>query len=243
MINLIKRLFGTKQPIIKFTPHIGAPNVSKLTNIQLATEVIPKWLQEQKYYENSKDKFQNCPGMNDLMKAGYIIPAWDDIRIKSNRAGTIADMQLKYTEPLRPMNEKIVAGIAPLDKDMPLQVYKLNTPWSVTTAKGYSAIVAPALYHSPFLKDIYVYGGINDYEEFHTLNFIFSPLRDCDVVIPAGTPLLHIIPYKNEPISGVVEPSTKEGIELYKFFFPTRVRGAYRKFFHKRKTYTLETKQ
>ena len=174
MIETMKAWFNSSSEIT-FRPHAGAPHVSKITRIQLASEVTPNWLIEQKNYENSREKFQNCPGMHDLMKAGYIIPAWDDIHIKANRAGTIAKMVKSFTLQLQPMNHKVVNGIAPIAKDMPLQVYKLNTPWSVTTKTGWSAMVMPATYHSPFLKDLYVYGGINDYEDFHILNFIFTP--------------------------------------------------------------------
>ncbi len=239
MMAQIRSLFSPK-PEITFRPHSGAPQVSKITRIQLASEVVPIWLSDQKKYENSNDKFQNCPGMHDLMKSGYIINAWDDIRIKANRVGTVAKMERSFTLPLKPMNPKIVTGIAPLEKDMPLQVYKLNTPWSVTTRSGWSAMVLPATYHSPFFKDLYVYGGINDYEDFHVMNFIFSPLRECEVFIPAGTPLLQVIPYKRESFKAVTGSSTQLDRDIYHFSFPTRVRAAYRKLFHHRKTYLLE---
>jgi hypothetical protein len=239
MIEIIKSWFNSS-PEITFRPHSGAPQVSKITRIQLASEVTPNWLLEQKNYENSKDKFQNCPGMHDLMKSGYIVPAWDDIHIKSNRAGTIAKMVKSFTPQLQPMAPKVVHGIAPIEKDMTLQVCKLNTPWSVTTCAGWSAMVMPATYHSPFFKDLYVYGGINDYEDFHILNFIFTPLHECEVFIPAGTPLLHIIPYKRQEIKAVTGSATQYDRDVYNFSFPTRIRAAYRKFFHHRKSYKLE---
>jgi hypothetical protein len=234
------RSWFSATPEITFRPHVGAPQVSKITRIQLASEVTPTWLSEQRKYENSYDKFQNCPGMHDLMQAGYIINAWDDIRIKANRVGTVAKMEKSFTQPLKPMNPKVVTGIAPIEKDMTLQVHKLNTPWSVTTRAGWSAMVLPATYHSPFLKDLYVYGGINDYEDFHIMNFIFSPLRECEVFIPAGTPLLQVIPYKRKSLQAVTGSATKNDLDIYHFSFPTRVRAAYRKLFHHRKTYLLE---
>ncbi len=234
------RSWFSPAPEITFRPHSGAPQVSKITRIQLASEVTPSWLADQKNYENSREKFQNCPGMHDLMRAGYIINAWDDIRIKANRVGTIAKLTMSFTPQLQAMSPKVVTGIAPIEKDMPLQVYKLNSPWSITTRAGWSAMVLPATFHSPFFKDLYVYGGINDYEDFHIMNFIFSPLRECEVFIPAGTPLLQVIPYKRESLKAVTGSSTQHDRDIYHFSFPTRVRAAYRKLFHHRKTYTLE---
>lgn len=238
MIKRFKKLFD-KGPAITFRPHVGAPELSKMTRIQLASEVIPAWLNEQKNYENSRHRFQNCPGMADLMRAGYIITAWDDIRIKANRAGVVVKLEKSYTHPAEPMTAAVVAGVTNPD-GIGLHVSKLNAPWSVTTRKGYSAMVLPATYHSPFLDDLHVYGGIVDYDEFHTINFIFSPLRECELLIPAGTPLLQVIPYKRETMEGVTGSSTQRDRDKHYFTFPTRVRSAYRKFFHKRKTYLLE---
>lgn len=241
MKNFFRRFFK-QEPIIKFEPHTGAPNLSKLTNIQLASDVTPKWLLNQRDYENNRDKFQNCPGMTDLMRAGYIITAWDDIHLKANRQGVVCKMEKRYTEPMAKMSERVVAGIAPVAEGFPLMVQKIPTPWSITTKKGYSAFVLPATFHSPFLGDLHVYGGINDYEEFHTVNFIFAPLKECEVFIPAGTPLLHVIPYKREEVIGATGNNTKQVTDKHRFSFPTRVRGAYRKFFHKRKIFKLEHK-
>ena len=238
MIKHLKALIKP-EPTIKFKPYQGAPNLSPLTRIHLASEIVPTWLDEQRKYENSRNKFYNCPGMVDLMRAGYIITAWDDIRIKANNAGVVAKFELSYTRPLEYMNSEVVAGVAEVE-GISLRVCKLNTPWSITTRKGYSAMVVAATYHSPFLKDLHVYGGIVDYDNFHTVNFIFTPLRECEVFIPAGTPLLQVIPYRREVNTGVTGSRTTHEVDKHTFTFPTRVRGAYRKFFHARKKYLLE---
>lgn len=238
MIKHLKALFKP-EPTIKFKPYQGAPNLSPLTRIHLASEIVPTWLAEQRNYEDSRNKFHNCPGMSDLMRAGYIITAWDDIRIKANRAGVVSKMEINYTRPVERMNTEVVAGIVEVE-DIPLHACKLSTPWCVTTRKGYSAMVVAATYHSPFLKDLHVYGGIVDYDNFHTINFIFTPLRECEVFIPAGTPLLQVIPYRRETSTGVTGSRTQHDVDKQGFTFPTRVRGAYRKFFHARKKYLLE---
>jgi hypothetical protein len=93
--------------------------------------------------------------------------------------------------------------------------------------------------HSDFFDKIYVYPGIVDYEDFHVLNFIFSPLKECEFTIWAGTPLLQVIPYKRENITATVGKGDDEDRDSLLYKFLTRKPGTYRKLFHKRKKYTI----
>lgn len=229
-----------QEPTIRFKSIRGAPHISPLTTIRRASDMTPDWLAAQRD-NGPKDKFMNCPGMVDWMKTGYIIPAWDDIHIKANSAGTVAKFgRSNVWLPPEPMNWKVVNGIAPQTAPVKFAATKLSCPWGVFTKAGYSAHVLPALYHSPFLNDLYVYGGTVDYDSFSTINVMFSAVRECELTIPAGTPLLQVIPFKREPISAEVGRANQDEADFHAFGFPTRVRAAYRKFFHKRKKYTLE---
>lgn len=240
MIQFIKNIFD-KEPIIRFSPYSGAPDCSEITNIKLAKDVKPKWLESQKVFK-PEEKFVNCPGMDDLYKSGYIIPAWTDIKIKANKAGTIVKLHNEYPLPPQPMSPKLVQGIIEIDKNVKFAPMKINSPWGIFTKSGYSAFVLPATYHSPFLKDLFIYSGIVDYDNFSTINMIFCALRECEIEIPAGTPLLQIIPYKREVITGEVTNPNQRDINRHMFEFPTRVKSAYRKFFHKKKIYKLINK-
>lgn len=230
------------EPDFHFKAIAGAPNVSPLTRIERAADVKPLWLQQQRDYQ-AKDKFANCPGMVDWMKAGYIIPAWTDIKIKANRAGTIVKMHDPYPHPPSPMNNALVKGIPAITDSVKLEVTKLSSPWGLFAKNGYSAHVLPALYHSPFFADIFVYPGTVDYDKFSTVNFIFTAIRECEFEIPAGTPLLQVIPFKRVEIAAVTGVANEHEKNLHKYAFPTRVRAAYRKFFRQQKVYTLEDQQ
>ena len=240
MIGFIKKLFNDV-PIIRFVPHIGAPECSEITTIKLAKDVKPKWLSNQRNNE-PKDKFVQCPGMDDLYKAGYIIPAWTDITIKANKAGTMVKFQNLYTVPEARMSPKLVSDIIEIDKNVKFTPIKITTPWSIFTKRGYSALVQPATFHFPFLRDIFIYPGIVDYDNFSTVNVIFCALRECEIFIPAGTPLLQVIPYKREIVTGEVSSANKKDSDFFNFGYPTRVKAAYRKFFHKKKVYKLINK-
>jgi hypothetical protein len=248
VIDQIKNLFRDTTPLVRFSCIHGAYNYSPVGQIRLAADLKfqPDWLKNQKTYDNSKNKFLNCPGMADFMKAGYIIPAWENIKIKANTADTVVLMEkrLGSKNDITPMNPKLVDGIAPVESSVKLKVTKIPTPWGIFTKSGYSAYVLPAVYHSPFLKDLYVYPGIVDYDKFIICNFIFTAIRACEIEIPLGTPLLQIIPFKREDISAVCMKATEIDIDKKNFQFPgEQIKAAYRKYCHSKKTYTLENKE
>jgi hypothetical protein len=248
VINQIKNLFRDNKPIVRFSCVHGAYNYSPTGQIKLAADLKsqPSWLKNQRTYEDSRDKFLNCPGMSDYMKTGYIIPAWENIKIKANTADTVVLMEQIVGSKIEisPMNYKLVDGLAPIESSVKLKVTKITTPWAIFTKSGYSAYVLPAIYYSPFLKDLYVYPGIVDYDKFTDCNFVFTAIRACEIEIPMGTPLLQIIPFKREDIGAVCMKATEVDRDKKNFQFPAqKIKAAYRKFCHSKKTYTLEHKE
>jgi hypothetical protein len=241
---MIKNLFKDTTPSIRFAAIHGAYNYSPVARIKLASDLSnqPDWLKKQKNYENSRDKFLNCPGMADYLKAGYIIPAWGNIKIKANRADTITIVD-SHNPIVTPMNYKLVDGLVPIESSVKPKVTKIVAPWAIFTKPGYSAYLLPAIYHSPFLKDLYVYSGIVDYDDFTVCNFLFTALRECEIEIPVGTPLLQVIPFKREDITAVSMRGSIVDQEKSAFHFPQKLKAAYRKFCHKRKKYTLIHKE
>jgi hypothetical protein len=120
-------------------------------------------------------------------------------------------------------------------------VLKVPIPYGLFMEPGYSAYVLPALMHSPFLDKLFVYPGVVDYDKgFSTCNFIASPLHACELIIPAGTPLLQVIPFKLVNYHAVCGAASQREIDCNRFGFPSRVLGYYRKMFHQKKIYTSE---
>jgi len=245
MINRIKNLFTDTTPVLRFSSVRGAYNYSYAGQIRLASDLKnqPEWLKNQRTYKDGRDKFLNCPGMADYMKAGYIIPAWETIKIKANTADTVVLIDGPGPNVIQPMSPKLVDGLATIDPSVKFRVTKIATPWAIFAKDGYSAHVLPAIYHSPFLKDLHVYSGIVDYDKFTVCNFIFSAVTACEIEIPVGTPLLQVIPFKRENITAVSIKATMSDTDKAHFQFPGKVRSAYRKYCYGKKTYTLENKE
>lgn len=209
-----------KWPWTKSGPDIQFSDITRraytMHPVQLAKSVktLNHKIQMEKYGQH---KFVLCPGMIDLAKYGYIIPAWDEINIMANKAGNVtvvgSDKTRGLFAPAKPMDPKVVEGTFE-PENIPLTVVHVGSPWAVmVNNKSLSALVLPATYHSPFLDDLYVYPGIVDYGKFSTLNFIFSPKRACTVKIPAGTPLLQVIPFEGKTISAGYGPASQEDVD------------------------------
>ena len=189
-------------------------------------------------------KFPLCPGLFDYSQLGYIVPAWVDIHIMANKAGTTVALgsHARGARGFRPpvmMDTDIVDGAINLEDDVPLAVTKIDCPWKIFGHGNISALIIPAVYHSTFLNDLHLWPGIVDYKKFHTLNFIFSAKRKCKVHIKAGEPLLHIIPLWNKDMLAGYGPGTDIQIDATKNEIPGDNKQYYRKHYLMNKIYKL----
>lgn len=232
--KIIKGFFA---PTLRFKCVEGRFDVAQ--PVEAARSVFPAWLGKQA--KERRVKFARCPGMHDYAQFGYIISAWCDIHICANKQGVSIILSKVTSEGMKgsEMNFELIDGLAPIDEGVAKRVIKIPSPWALFTKPGYSAMVMPALMHSPFLDKLYVYPGIVDYDQFHTVNFIFSAIKECDFTIPAGTPLLQVIPFKREAMTAVSGRATDFERALQGFKFASRVMGYYRRKFHSKKSFTI----
>ena len=242
-MNWLKRMFVNDDPIIKFKSTIAGYEIGQ--PVKKASEVKPDWLtiQTKNAEKYNYKKFSACPGMHDYYRAGYIIPAWEDFEIIVDDNGAhinIGKGDHFSCAPYERMSYEVVSGAITIDDDTPATALKLPCPWKVFTKQGYSAFVLPALFHSPFLRDIFPYPGINDYDRYHTINVMFTPLKKMHVKIYAGTPMLQVIPYKREDYTCEVGHITPQEHGLAEFTYRTGLKGFYRKFIHQKKNYDIK---
>lgn len=202
--------------------------------------------QEEKFNEY---KFPGCPGMHDYSRLGYIVPAWSNINIKSNKAGCVtmigsvgSDADKRGTplkQPL-PMSIDITDGMFKLEDGIPMSVWNCPAPWRIFGNGKVSTLILPAWFHSNFLDDIHIYPGVVDYNGFNTINFIFSPKRKCEFTIKAGDPLLHVIPFITEKtIVASYGPGTQKQLDSAKIVKWFHESNFYRKYYMIRKKFEI----
>jgi len=202
-------------------------------------------------YEHQKKKFgkatfPKCPGMIDYAHLGYIIPAWVDMHFMANKAGIIYSIGSSKRgdagfQQGRRMEPGIVDGILH-NPDVDQTPVLFGAPWQIFTPHNMSALLLPPIYHGKFTEDLHVWPGVVDYNKFHTVNFVVSAKRECNVTIKAGEPLLHVIPLINQEFNAGYGPPTPEQEAMGKNQIPSGDTQYYRKFFMTAKKYFIQEK-
>jgi len=130
------------------------------------------------------------------MTAGYILPLPADIYVsKKEEDGAVRQWFEWASFDLISFHPVGQAPLHPEGKGYPFA--KFNNPWSIKTPKGYSC-----LFVQPFHRDapFTILPGIVDTDTYLTqVNFpmvINNP--DFEGLIPKGTPMVQIIPFKRE---------------------------------------------
>lgn len=232
--------------------------------ILLAKEVKP-FFKEFQEKDKGNYNFPGCPGMHDYSRMGYLITTWVDMHIKSNKAGTvirlgispkdknakekgvptpqpfeIAPPESQIRDPF-PMETSLTSGLFTFKDGIKPTAWNVPGPWKIFAKKNVSALLLPAFYHCPYLEDLYLYPGVVDYKEFTTANIIFSPKRNLEISIPAGTPMLQVIPFKTtEDFSASYGPGTNEQLDYHKSPKNFYESNWYRKYYMIKKKFKLE---
>ena len=116
-------------------------------------------------------------------------------------------------------------------------LFKFANPWIIETAPGYSV-----QFKNPsnnWSNDICIIEGVVDTDEYYnTVNFpyVWTGKEVGEFIIPQGTPLVHVIPFKREPHNysiGVIDENKKT--KLYNKMFKKHFDGYKTFFWHKRK--------
>jgi hypothetical protein len=235
--------FKPKQKDLEFV------DMSKITYprfpVLRAKDVKPLCYEMQKA-KYGKVTFPQCPGMIDYSQIGYIIPAWTDIHIMANKAGVCSAIGTpergnRDFEIAKRMDKTIVDGYIN-SKEVDQVPLHFGGPWKLFTPHNMSALILPATFHSSFLDDLVVWPGVVDFNKFHTINFIASAKRECNIIIKAGEPLLQVIPFINQEFNAGYGPPTLEQEHIACNEIPGNDTHYYRKFYMSIKKYLLSEK-
>ena len=180
-----------------------------------ASKKIPDWWKKLPHtYEGQRDGFgskpmtaKKCMPLLDVMSLGYIIPLQGDLQVITNKDRSIIKVVNPVNMKLAEFHEVEQAGgkTAP---GYPANPVKFINHWVIKTAPGWSTMFMPPINH--FNPDFTCLGGLVDTDTYskevnfpaiwHTPNF--------DGKIPAGTPLVQVIPIKRD--SFPKKPRTRE---------------------------------
>jgi hypothetical protein len=171
-----------------------------------AKNILPEWYKKTPSYINGLSKInygekvssngtiKKCIPVFDALTAGYILTTPCDIVIRKTPNGT-----MEYYPTLSNMihfHDIIQAPYHPNMNKLPYP--KIENPWAIQTPPGYSCLIMPPV-HSTNTYFTILEGVVDTDKFFVSINFPFV-LNDTNFegVIPAGTPMAQIIPFKRE---------------------------------------------
>ena len=210
---------------------------------------LPKWYkdkkaygEEQMPYERGHGTVKACPAMFDIMTLGYILPLWTDLYVEPSydaEFGTVPNFTWgglvaggQDGKLLTQFNLETTRGMPGVDQTG-VPAYKINSPWTLRTPKGYSTLhIAPLNNKNLLMEPISGIIHTDVYSHFINIPFIWTGPADFEGVIKRGTPLLQLIPFKREECElelGVITPEHQEEIDACIHYPAEQFGGGYRK--------------
>ena len=229
---------------IKFTP-IPSFSIDPMYYPVPASSAIPYWYKKTNSYIGSNTKVYNhttnefnqtikkCIPVFDALSSGYIIPTYADLWVSNNNFGKKI-YSISNRNTYIPAHDFAQAPYHPASTGEPYP--KLLNPWSIKTPKGYSCLFIPPVHHSNTYFS--VLEGIVDTDTYNAgINFPFV-LNDptFEGLIPAGTPMVQVIPFKREPWKSTIDLST-DNIMNSERLMATKFYDRYKKLFWSKKEY------
>lgn len=137
---------------------------------------------------------KKCVPVFDAMTAGYIIRTYVDVQVTQRDGAPWYEWPSHNAVAFHPVTQ---AALHPSCNEMPYP--KWNNPWAIRTPRGYSTLFVPPMHNPNGMFT--VLPGLVDTDVYHApVNFPFV-LNDArwEGIIPAGTPMVQIIPIKRDP--------------------------------------------
>lgn len=170
-------------------------------------QYIPDWYKNSKAWRGG-DKYildlNNMPQKDvklcvpylDSLTSGYTLELWCDILIKQEETGPVITWFDQSHPPVRDRNRD-VAQLVPTPLGCHPNQYTWNMPWGIKTPLGYSTLSTHPLnrYDLPFIT---LTGIVDNDQGIAGGNHPVYFSNTFEGIIPAGTPIVQIIPFKRE---------------------------------------------
>jgi len=208
-----------------------------------ASTKLPQWYKDMPSYVNGKKEYsegtngtiKKCMPVFDAMTAGYLVLLPCDVYVSRNADGAPNfNWSIEYKVVTEHPKEQ-VDTFKVSNKNGP-EFLKWSNPWKVTVPKGWSVLFTQPMHRDdlPFT----ILPGVVDADTFTlSVQFPFVLEKNFEGVIPEGTPIAQIIPFKREEwvssYSSVPIAVTQKNLQKHSVLFENR----YKKTFWNRKVY------
>lgn len=185
---------------------------------------------------------KSCPGIVDFCSAGYVITAWCDMEIYPSADGQ--NVSVRYSHP------KFKQGAHPPEVVQDFMARKfgvrvgvrLDNPWNMWAADGYSLMYFPMYYYDDS-RNWEALPGWADHDVGQVVNPINIMLKESKpTFIKMGEPLVQVIPIKREPITAYTGKSNKTTMARYLglSYLHNMMFSGWTKFMRTKKSYSID---
>ena len=183
--------------------------------LPLAFKDMALYLQKSNHQIDSQKTVKSCPGIIDYCGAGFVITAWCDIEITPSTDGQRVNVRYshnKFNQGEQP--PEVLQGFMSAKFGVRTAV-KLDNPWSMWTAAGYSLMHLPMSYYDD-TRNWEAIPGWADNDIGVVANPIHIMLKEAKpTFIKMGEPIVQIVPIKREPIVAFTGERTINTIKRY----------------------------
>lgn len=215
-----------------------------------ASSYTPSWYKNMESYVGGQRKpdgngsttstIKRCMPVFDAISSGYIIPTYTDLYVSPQKDEDGKFLKTWYEwsglEPIH-WHPIVQAPEHPNRNGHELAYPKWMNPWSIKTPKGYSC-----LFVQPFHREseFTILPGVVDTDTYTApvnLPFVLNSM-DFDGIIPAGSPMVQVIPFKRDQWS-MKKGSNTEIIEQEAItqLLKTKFFDGYKNIFRQKKEY------
>lgn len=204
-------------------------------------------LRDQGFGSEPKGTYKSCMPFLDALQMGYTITLWQDLVYEKKFGKIHFSWHMAFNEGRPPFVEHSMAqsqGVPIIDDGVIKNFVKFESPWKVVTPPGYSILMVPCLNH--FEKRFFIASGVVESDDYLgglgvPCVWLDTDLEEGEVrVLPKGTPLAQIIPFRREDYKMEVVKMDKKK-EYKKWLWQNKlaayVTSSYKKLFWKKKTY------
>lgn len=175
-----------------------------------------------------------CNPVLDALSSGYMVTLPCDIFCTTKKEYGYRFMWEVDWEPITMHSELEIDGF-PLPHGYEKYVAKFNNSWKIKTPDGYSCLVTHPM--NRFDLPFFTLSAIIDTDKHPIpLNFPFCLKEGFEGVIPEGTPIAQILPFKRENWKGFKE-KYKEENNFWKNDLKKTIEFSYKKRFRSEKKY------
>lgn len=172
-----------------------------------ASKLIPEWYKETSRISDRVETVKACMPFLDAITAGYYIVLGADVYFKDGEVQEISKLNMVSG------HYKNQIGEFKIPEEYSDQPLKWNNFFIVETPKGYSSMICHPMNRLdlPF----YTLSGVVETDTFPApISFPFFVKKDFDGIIPEGTPIAQVIPFKRQDWNSEVEDRESTAIPV-----------------------------